>query len=387
MAEYTIHSEYASIVAMDVHARTTTVKGIDFSTGEEKLRRFNNCPSAIDIATWIRENFTGPQYCAYESGCTGFHLCRELNKLGMKCDVIAVSTIARSTDDQQRKTDRKDAKRLLSELVAPHSSLSAVWLPSDECEGMRDLLRACADASGALRRSKQQLSSLLLRHGWVWNEKTASGNLKATWGADHKRWLDNIELDSEFSNETLSFYRNCVEEDKERLERLMKRVRLYAELKRFKPYVDAFTCIRGVALYSAMVAAAEFDDFLRFKSGGAVSKWSGFTPKSHASGTEKASNGHITKAGSVHLRNVIIEGVSSIGRRSPAPVRLKSNQIASEHIRAECAKCNRRLYERYLHLTGDLKKHPNVAKCAIASELVRWIWAIGRLVQLEQEAL
>ena len=77
-----------------------------------------------------------------------------------------MSSIARSTDDKIKKNDRRDAKRLASELLNPANDLSRVWLPDEECEGARDLARAYADASDATKRAKLQLIAFLLRHGY-----------------------------------------------------------------------------------------------------------------------------------------------------------------------------------------------------------------------------
>ena len=49
MAEYTIKSKYASVMAMDQHARSVTIAGLDFSSGETKTGRLANCPRASDI--------------------------------------------------------------------------------------------------------------------------------------------------------------------------------------------------------------------------------------------------------------------------------------------------------------------------------------------------
>ena len=94
--------EYSTIFGMDTHARSVTVRAIVIKTGEVKTKKFANCPTPLEIAEWMR-GFPAPRYAAYESGCTGFHLCRELRKHGIACDVIAVSSIARSTDDKIKK--------------------------------------------------------------------------------------------------------------------------------------------------------------------------------------------------------------------------------------------------------------------------------------------
>ena len=385
MPQYTINSSYASVIALDVHARTVTANGISLETGESKLKRFNDCPSPEEITCWIQENFPAPCRCAYESGCTGFYLARRLNELGIGCDVIAVSTIAKSTDEKQRKTDRKDAKGLLRELLNPASSISVVWCPDEECEGMRDLIRAYKDAQDALRRSRQRLSALLLRHGWVYNEKTPKGNKKKSWGKAHMRWIENITLTSSKSQEALLSYRTAVEEDTERTKHIKAQIEQHAKEQRWKPYADALSCLYGTSTHSAMIHASEFGDFKRFKNGSSVSRWTGTTPTSHASGEKMLANGRITKAGNAIVRTTMIEGISSVAGKRPPAVRLRADQEVSGHITALCAKANHRLYERYLHLTTDLGKKVNVAKVAVASEMARWVWAIGCTVQDEQQ--
>ena len=126
MAEHSISSEYESVFGMDVHARSIMVKGFDWPTGVTKTKTFSNCPAAADIAEWMRASFAPPHYAAYESGATDFHLCKEMRALGIDCDVVAVSSIARSSEDKRRKTDKRDASRLLAELVSPKKDYSVI---------------------------------------------------------------------------------------------------------------------------------------------------------------------------------------------------------------------------------------------------------------------
>lgn len=126
MAEHTVSSDYGSLFGTDVHARSVTVKGFGWATGEEKAKTFVNCPAGAEIASWMGANFEPPHYAAHESGCTGFRLCNELRALEIGCDAVAVSSIARSADDRRRKTDEKDTDRLLAELVSPKKGFSVV---------------------------------------------------------------------------------------------------------------------------------------------------------------------------------------------------------------------------------------------------------------------
>ena len=385
MAKYTIESEYCSVFGMDVHARSVTVKGYDFSTGKPKTKRFGDCPSAESIMEWMAARFTPPFYAAYESGCTGFHLARELRAIGVSCDVIAVTSIARSDDDKKQKNDRRDAARILSELLNPESGISFVWVPDTECEAARDLVRCRLDAVAAMKRSKQHVSSTLLRHGYAWNEKTPTGNLRATWSRDYVRWAKSADLGEPAANEALRRYIIIAEEDIERVNELNGELLKMAALPRWKPYVDAISLIKGVDWFAALLVAAEIGDFDRFAGGRDVSKWIGTIPKEGSSG-ERASRGKITKAGNDHVRTTLIEGMAGASLRLPGPKKAKKGQGVSPEVKSTCAKASKRLKSRFDHFVeGGM--HANKARVAAVNELIRWIWIVGKMVQAEQRAL
>ena len=342
MAKYTIASDYCSVFGMDVHARSITVKGRDLSTGRSKVKRFGDCPTAETLLEWMSSQFTAPYYAAYESGCTGFQLARDLRGLGVACDVIAVSSIARSDEDRKLKNDRRDAARVLSELLNPESRISAVWVPDPECEAARDLVRCTLDAVKAMRSSKQHVSAMLLRHGWVWNERTAAGNLRATWTRGYVKWAKSADLGEPAANEAL---RRCIliaEEDAGRVDELKAELRKLAALPRWKPYVDAISLIKGVDWFGALLAAAEIGDFDRFGGGRDVSKWTGTVPRDGSSG-ERSSHGRITKAGNAHVRTVLLEGMAGASLRLAGAKKAKEGQVVSPEVAAVCAKASRRL--------------------------------------------
>ena len=82
---------YTTYVGMDVHARSITAKSLILETGETSTKVFKAGYCAADIAQWASK-FPMPVYFAYESGCSGTALARNLRELGYACDVIAVST-------------------------------------------------------------------------------------------------------------------------------------------------------------------------------------------------------------------------------------------------------------------------------------------------------
>lgn len=388
MGKYTLNSDYYStFIGMDVHARSISVKVKDKSSkdGKPKSKRFGNSPSAEEIACWIQTNFEGPWYAAYESGCTGFNLCRELRALGIDCDVIAVSSIARSQDETQRKTDSIDASRMLSEITSENPTCSVVWTPPEEIEAMRDLVRARHDANKAAKAAKEQVSAMLLRHGHVWDHLTIRGNLKTTWTQEYMEWLRSITFDDKPAQQAFDFYVRTARENIERVKSLDRLIQEASTQDPWKPYVDALSQLMSINWLSAMTLTAEIGCFSRFHGGRDISKWMGAIPKEHSSG-EKRTRGSITKAGNAFCRTILVEGLASISHHSRTAKPLKEDQEVSGDVLAECYKANERLYKRYDRLAKN-RKHINTIKVALANELIRWVWHIGLLVEEEQEAL
>lgn len=382
-------SDYSTYIGLDVHARSVTcqAKIVDPShpkAGVKMSKRFSDCPSAEVISEWMLA-FPQPVYCAYESGCTGFKLARDLRDIGIVCDVIAVSTLPKSDKAKKAKHDKLDAQAILSAIMNPEPEHTVVWIPDSETEAARDLARMQLDAVEALKASKQQLLALLLRYGYVWNEKTPTGNLKYKWSSDFMKWLRSIKLGDEAAQITLNFYIDLVERNKELVEKARELVAKEAEKERWKPYVDALKRLKGVDTCGAFLAAAEFGDFSRFESGRKVSCWLGTVPKNNSSG-DKEKHGGITKSGNSHLRRILVEGNASISLRGSGTKKLSKGQVVSEEVERMARKANARLLKRYNHLVGECGKHANKAKMAVVNEQVRWMWIIGKTVQDELAA-
>jgi transposase len=83
------------------------------------------------------------QHVAYEAGPSDYALHRQLKALGIECIVAAPSLIPVRPGDKV-KTDRRDALKLARLLRS--GDLTAVWVPDQEHEALRSLVRARADA-------------------------------------------------------------------------------------------------------------------------------------------------------------------------------------------------------------------------------------------------
>lgn len=381
MTEYTLRTTHATTVALDQHARSVTLAALDLTTGETRDGRLVNCPSPEQIVDWAKWA-TPPVRFVYESGPCGFQLARDIRAMGIDCDVIAVSSIPRSAETKRLKDDRRDARSLLEAVTAPASKCRAIYIPSERSEAARDLCRAYYDMVLAAKRLKMQLSAFLLRHGHVWNERTASGNLRATWTKPYVAWVKSVRLPEEADDQTLKFYLKGTLGALDRCDELRRACLELGEREGFKPYVDALTRLKGVDRMVALVFTATVDDFSRFRNGRSVSKYFGLTPTKHDSGEKTGRNGPISKAGDTTVRKAVVEGLSGLPNFTEAQKPLPKGVEVSAAVETEACLCNARNVERYRALT-ESGKRPNVAKVAVASELVRQMWVIGNIVRKE----
>ena len=363
-----------TFVGLDVHARSIKAVSLDVMTGEVRAATFGYDAGAV--AEWVRSVDPGAR-CVYESGVTGFDLQKRLSGLGVDCVVGAVSKMIKPSADRRRKNDRNDAEFLARMLSV--GNIVEVWIPDDECEAARDLVRALDDARDDLRRCKQRLSKFLLRHGLVFDETTPTGRRKGNWTAAHWAWIRSIEFSEKSDNDVLAYYIDVVRqatEDKKRLERL---VEAEASKPRWKKRVDSLRCLKGVDAMTAADIVFEAGEFSRFKNARSFAAWLGLTPSEHSSG-ESVRQGGITKAGNKHLRRVLVESAWHYLGCSPRSKDLAKGQVPDPAARRHAAKGVRRLVERRRAML-ERGVHKNKANVATARELACWCWAVGRMVE------
>ena len=350
---------HVTSIGLDVHARS--IKGCAFNpfTGEVARRTFGYEPA--EVASWVL-SFEAPK-AVYESGVTGFHLQRELESLGVDCVIGAVSKMDKPAADKRKKTDRRDAAFLARQLAL--GTVTEVHVPDPECEAGHDISRALADARDEVTASKQRLSKMLLRYGYVYDEVNARGQRKNTWTRAHWAWIESIELAEKAAQEALDYYidrcKRAIEEKRE----LEGRVKAHAEEARWKPEVDALRCLKGIDVVTAFALAVEVDGFSRFRS---------------ASSAENRRQGGITKSGNKHLRKLLVEAAWHYSNASRGEKKAVKGQVVAPEVRRHAAKGVRRLVDRRAALL-DAGKKSVVANCATARELACWAWAVGCMVE------
>jgi transposase len=121
----------------------------------------------------------------YEAGPTGYVLYWQLAELGVLCKVIA-ATLAPMKAGDRVKTDRRDAERLARSFRS--GDLTAVWVPDEGSEALRDLVRVREAARQDRLRARHRLNKFLLRAG----QRPAAG-VKA-WTQIYMAWVRRARI-------------------------------------------------------------------------------------------------------------------------------------------------------------------------------------------------
>jgi transposase len=312
----------------------------------------------------------GNLHVCYEAGPTGYGLYRQVVALGHACTVVAPSLIPRKSGDRV-KTNRRDAVALARLLRA--GELTAVWVPDEAHEAMRDLVRAREAAVDDLRRKRQAISSMLLKHGRAFPGKT-------TWGARHQRWLAEQAFEHPAQQVVLQELILAAPHAKERLERVEVAIVEFLPQWSLAPLVEALQALRGIRLPAAATIVAEIGDLGRFGTARQFMGYLGLVPGERSTGETVRRLG-ITKAGNGRIRRALIE--SAWTYRHPARVgkdKLYVHRRVPPVVRDIAHKAQARLCARYRSLSARGKKL-TVAVTAIARELAGFIWAIGKEVK------
>jgi transposase len=358
-------------VGLDVHKKTISVAMVEAAAGAE-VRFYGTIAHTPDIIRALCRKLTrdGQQlHFCYEAGPCGYGVHRLLTRLGHRCDVVAPALIPRKVGDRV-KTDRRDAMMLAQTLRA--GQLTAVWVPDEAHEAMRDLVRLRTQAMRDLRKNRQQLLSFLLRHG--------RNSPYRHWTKMHRRWVGELIFAHPAQHLALEEMLQRIERSEALCARLKAAILNLVPQWSLAPVVQAIQALRGVSLLVAAVIVAEVGNFGRFASPRLLMAYLGLNPSEHSSGAT-IRRGAITKTGNSLARTCLVEAAWTY--RFPARVtQIIRDRLTGlpEPIRNIAWKAQVRLSARYRKLTAAGKPTPKVV-VAIARELVGFIWAIARTVE------
>jgi transposase len=355
-------------LGMDVHAETITVA---IAEQEGEVRSLGTIPNRAESIRKMVKKLGPVEHlrACYEAGPTGFVLYWQLTELGVECAVIA-PTLAPMKAGDRVKTDRRDAERLARSHRA--SELTAVWVPDEGSEALRDLVRAREAAKQDQLRARHRLTKFLLRQGL----RPATG-VKA-WTSLYMIWVRQLRFTQPAQEATRLDYLHEVEHMAERIERLEQTITgaLQQASPQMQAVVQGLQALRGIALISAVTIISELGEVSRFQNARQLMGYSGAVPSENSSG-KRTQRGGITKTGNAHLRRIAVEAAWSY-RLRPAvgPALRKRQEGVPEEIKEIAWKAQHRLHKRFMKLSAAGKDQRKIIT-AVGRELLGFIWAIG----------
>jgi transposase len=235
--------EKVRFLGLDVHAETIAVAIAEPDGEVRSLGTIAN--RAESIRKLVKKLGPSDQLKAcYEAGPTGYVLYWQLAELGVACEVIA-PTLAPMKAGDRVKTDRRDAERLARSYRS--DDLTAVWVPNEGSEALRDLVRAREAAKQDQLRARHRLSKFLLRSG----QRPAQG-MKA-WTQPYMIWVKQIRFAQVAQESTRLDYLTEVEHMSERVLRLEKAITEAVKLAspELQEVVKDLQALRGIAWHRA----------------------------------------------------------------------------------------------------------------------------------------
>ncbi len=361
---------YGAYVGLDVHKDTIAVAVAPAGRGApEDLGEIANRPAAV--ARLARElcaaHGGGMPLFSYEAGPCGYGLYRQLRELGFDCEVVAPSRIPRAPAERV-KTDRRDARKLAR--LSRGGELTAVWVPDEDHEAMRDLVRARSDLKDAERRARQRLGAFLLRHDRRWSA--------GRWSRAHWAWLDGQRFERDWQEWAYREYLEAARTAGERVAALTGQLERALSDWSLAPVVRALVALRGVDRITAATLLAELGDIGRFDSPRQLMAFLGLVPSEHSSGGRRR-RGAITRTGNGAARRALVESAWSYRFPARRTAHLERKAAgASEEARAIAWRAQRRLCGRYRHLLAS-GKNTKQTTVAVARELAGFVWDIVRV--------
>jgi transposase len=352
-------------VGLDVHKDSIQMAVLD-SRGKEPLvaKGLPNRTTRVvkELAEYQKK---GDVQIAYEAGCLGYTLYRELLGFGFDCRVIPPNTVFHGGDGQV-KTDNRDAVDIA--WMLRRNEGESIAIPTKEDEATRDVIRCRGDLQENLKSMKQRLLKFLLRKG-------VNYETERYWTGKHYQWLSGVKFEDGMEQLTLEEYLEEVRRLEEKIGRLDKKIEEVAKGERYREQVQKFRAFRGIDYLTALSLVCEVGDFTRFPSAEAFMSYLGLVPSEYSSG-KKRKQGGITKSGNGYLRKLLTESSWHYARPNQVSKRLEQRREGTDERTIGYAdKAMKRLHEKYTRLVFKGKTKQK-AITAVARELAGFIWGV-----------
>ena len=296
-------------VGIDVHAKSWNVS-VYFN--QQYLKSFNQPPTPEALQTFLQQSYPNATYmCAYESGFCGYWIQRELLHRGIGCIVVNAADVPQTDKTIKNKTDTNDSRRIAQALQA--GLLNPIYIPDEEIEADRQLVRCNERFSNDLTRSKNRIKGLLYQLGIKLPEYFSNSN----WSNQFIQWLRELDLKNPSAKRTIEHQLVMVEHIRREKLDVLKDIRALLKKERYSTTAKFLLSVPGVGPITAATLVTEIDDMKRFSNFEQLNSFIGYYPSQFSSG-EKIHQGNIISRQHKRLRSLIIEAAWTAIKTDPA---------------------------------------------------------------------
>ena len=364
-------------IGMDVHTSNYTLCSLDPGYGVKKDNYFaevqftnNFVTNVVNYVSNLKKKLKDCEFvCGYEAGCLGYSTYKDLTKAGIKCVIMAPSTMAVQKGGKKVKNDRRDA-RVIAQCLA-YQTYKEVYVLSEHDEAVRGYLRMRDSHKKELKRIKQQIIAFCTGHGLF-------SPTKSNWTVAHLKWLKGLKFNDPVEQEIINEYLSSYTYLCDKIKAMDVRIEVLASEKQYCENVKKLRCIKGIETNVALTLLAEIGDFNRFSKPTDFASYLGLIPGEQSSGDKVRGTG-ITKAGNSTLRQKLTEAAKGywrgrIGMKS-ATFKKFEKKLPKE-VTEYALKANTRLQRKFFNMTHVKGKNMNVAASACAREMACFVWGL-----------
>jgi transposase len=329
-------------VGIDVHLRRWQVSV--FSRHGE-FKTFSQDADSDRLLRYLQREFPGANiHAVYEAGFSGFWLCRRLRERGINAVVVHPGDVSKTDKDRRYKRNKRDARLLARKLRA--EEIEPIYVPSEQQESDRSLVRLRYQLVGKQTRVKNQIKS----HLRVLGIELMPEHEGRVWSRRFLDWLGEINeqhprlagtaagLTLESLLRELHYLRSLLLDN-------MRSIRTLSRVPRYRNDVDNLVRLSGIGPLSAMILLTEIADITRFRSLDSLACFAGLVPTLHGSGEDEREGG-LTPRRSRQMRRILIESAWVAVRRNAELmasfdqlcVRMKPNQAIIRIARKQLAR-------------------------------------------------
>lgn len=282
-------------VGLDVHKSKWVVsiyrEGIN-------VKSYSMEPCASLLISQLKDlSREGQVFCCYEAGFSGFWLQRLLQQAGLNCDVVHAADIPSTDRTKKRKTDLLDSQTLA--LMLSRNLLNSIYVPSEEQEKIRGLVRSRQSMAKDKRRSMCRIRSCLNRSGLSIPMQVD----QKLWTQPGQKWLEEQAAMIPELMMLLKSYQSNRQLEAQAIKELNKHIK---SSEKYGHIHSLLRSIPGVGRLSSALLIGEMGQMERFKNLDHLAGYCGLVPDERSSGDKTRILG-LTKRRNSHLRTALVE--------------------------------------------------------------------------------